>query len=72
MVDVAPRTKLSLDVGSYRNDDPHSNTNPAFTIIGLIYSPIKNLDLDIGLKKELNKAEVDHAWRLGAYDQLVC
>lgn len=64
-VDVAPRTKLSLDVGSYRNDDPHSNTNPVFTIIGLTYSLKKNLDLDIGLKKGLNKAEVDHSWGAG-------
>jgi hypothetical protein len=65
VVDVAPRTKLSLDVGSYRNDDPHNNTHPAFTIIGLIYSPTKNLDLDIGLKKGLNKAGVDHSWGAG-------
>jgi hypothetical protein len=65
VVDVAPRTKLSLDVGSYRNDDPHNNTNPAFSIIGLIYSPTKSLDLDIGLKKGLNKAEVDYSWGAG-------
>lgn len=65
VVDVAPRTKLSLDVGSYRNDDPHSNTNPAFTTIGLTYSPTKNLDLDIGLKKGLNKAEVEYSWGTG-------
>lgn len=64
-VDVASRIKLSLDVGSYRNDDPNSNTNPAFAIIGLTYSPTKSLDLDIGLKKGINKAEVDHSWGAG-------
>ena len=63
--DVAPRTKLSLDIGSYRNDDPHSNTNPAYSIIGLTYSPTKNLDLEIGLKKGLNKAEDDYSWGTG-------
>jgi hypothetical protein len=64
-VDVAARTKLSLEAGSYRNDDPHSNTNPVFTIIGLTHSLTKDLDLDIGLKKGLNKAEVDYSWGAG-------
>jgi len=52
-----PGTKLLLDLGGYRNTDPHSTRHPAFAATGIIFSPSDKLDLDIGLKKGLNKAE---------------
>lgn len=56
-----PLVQLALDVGTYRNPDRSDNDNPAFAIIGLIYSPIDTLDLDVGIRKGLNQAEPDHA-----------
>lgn len=56
-----PKTRLLLDVGTYRNADPLSSRHPAFAVAGIIYSPHEKLDLDIGIKKGLNRAEVDYA-----------
>jgi hypothetical protein len=58
---IKPAVQLALDIGAYRNTDRSASQNPAFAILGLIYSPHEKLDLDIGLRKGLNKAEVDHA-----------
>lgn len=62
---IEPRVKAILDTGLYRNPDPASNRNPAFAIVGLIYSPNKDLDFDIGYRKGLNHAEVDHGAGIG-------
>lgn len=62
---IDPKLKAVLDMGTYRNPDPADNENPAFTILGMIYSPTEKLDLDIGIKKGLNRAEEDHAVGVG-------
>ncbi len=62
---LAQRWRLALDVGGYRNPDPAMRQNPAFAIFGLIYSPTKDLDLDVGVRKGLNDAEVDRTLGVG-------
>lgn len=51
---------IALDAGTDTNTDKASGTSPVFTILGLIYSPRKNLDLDIGIKKGLTSPEMDN------------
>lgn len=62
---VESRLKAVLDSGVYRNPDLSGDRNPAFALVGLIYSPTRNLDLDIGYRKGLNHAEVDHGAGVG-------
>lgn len=50
--------KLVVDTGLARNDARTVRTNPAFMLLGLIYSPSSNVDLDAGVKAGLNSAEV--------------
>lgn len=60
-----PKTRLLLDVGTYRNADPLSSEQPAFAVAGAIYSPHEKLDLDVGIKKGLNSAEVNYVVGIG-------
>ncbi|WP_374358434.1 transporter [Chitinimonas sp.] len=59
------RLKLALDTGVYRNSDRSDSTNPSFALVGLIYSPSEQLDLDIGYKRGLNHAEYDRSFGIG-------
>lgn len=48
-------------------DDPFlPGRNGHFAMLGLIYSPADNLDLDLGVRKRVNRAEFDTAILLGA------
>lgn len=60
-----PKTRLLLDVGIYRNGDPLSSRHPAFAVAGVIYSPHEKLDLDIGIRRGLNSAEVNSVVGVG-------
>lgn len=60
-----PKTRLLLDVGTYRNADPLSSRHPAFAVAGAIYSPHEKLDLDVGIRKGLNSAEVNSVVGVG-------
>lgn len=51
--------RMAADIGIARNADISSTINPAYMLVGVIYSPGKNVDLDAGLKWGLNSAEVD-------------
>ncbi|MBI2313405.1 MAG: transporter [Betaproteobacteria bacterium] len=53
------------DIGVDTNPDPNSGSMPAYLILGLIHSPNKNLDLDLGLKFGLNPAADDGAFLAG-------
>lgn len=50
---------LVADVGVKTNQNKSSDTAPVFLIGGLIYSINDKLDLDVGVKDGLNKAETD-------------
>jgi len=44
--------KLILDAGVDTNTDHNAAADPVFLIIGFIYSPFQNFDIDIGYKTE--------------------
>ncbi len=68
--EVAKNFKLVANVGMERNPDKTSNTHPAFGLGGFIYSVTEKIDLDLGIKRGLNRAETDYSllagitWRL--------
>ncbi|MEK6743279.1 MAG: transporter [Nitrospirota bacterium] len=69
-VEVARNFNVVANIGIERNPDRTSNTDPAFALAGFIYSIADNLDIDLGIKKALNKPETDTTvlagitWRL--------
>lgn len=62
---IAERWAVLGDMGIARNAAKDSNTNPAFALIGAIYSPSEDIDLDVGYKRGLNKTEVDEGFGVG-------
>lgn len=52
--------KIVGDVGTSTSTDKSSNTDPAFAILGLIYSPRENIDLDFGVKRGVTGPETDY------------
>lgn len=63
---VHGKAKIFADIGFITNADRTSNTSPTYIMFGLIYSPNKDIDLDVGLKLGINKPEVDRTWSIGA------
>jgi hypothetical protein len=57
--------RIVANIGSERNSDPASQTNPAFALGGFIYSVSKNIDLDAGFKRGLNRTEKDDTFLCG-------
>jgi len=49
-----------------RNDPYTPDKTSQFAMIGIIYSPGKNMDFDAGFRKNLNDAEFDSAFLVGA------
>lgn len=68
--EVIEDLKIVGNIGIERNTEKESSTDPAFILVGLIYSLSKDLDIDTGVKVGLNEAETDYsllaglAWRL--------
>jgi len=50
-----------VEVGIDINIDKSSNTPPAYTTVGVIYLPAKNIILDLGLRVGLNEVAPDYA-----------
>jgi len=50
------------NAGIVTNTDRGSSTAPAFALVGLIYSITENIDIDLGYKRGLNKAEADNTY----------
>ncbi|MBP7527901.1 MAG: transporter [Syntrophorhabdaceae bacterium] len=65
VVTVAKPLKLLANVGMKTNTDRTAATDPAFLLGGLIYSITDKIDLDLGYKRGLNKAEADNAYIVG-------
>jgi len=59
--DVIENLQLVANLGVERNPDKESSTDPAFALIGLIYSVTPDLDIDLGFKAGLSKTETDSA-----------
>ncbi len=64
-VEVARNLRAVANVGVERNQDKTSNNHPAFILGGLIYSPLENIDINIGIKGGLNKPETDLTFLAG-------
>ncbi len=54
--------KLVANVGIETNTDRGSSTAPAFVLGGLVYSITETIDIDLGYKRGLNKAEADNTY----------
>ncbi|HOW54987.1 MAG TPA: transporter [Syntrophorhabdaceae bacterium] len=54
--------KLVANVGIVTNTDRESSVAPSFFLGGLIYSVTDNIDIDLGYKRGLNKAEPDNTY----------
>ncbi len=61
VVKVMKDLAVAADTGAERNPDTASDTPPAYILGGLIYSLRENLDIDLGMKAGLNKAETAHS-----------
>lgn len=55
---VSDTVAVVFDLGAARNPERTIRANPAFTLVGLIYAPVPEIDLDVGVKFGLNRAEV--------------
>ena len=69
-IEVVSNLAVVANFGMERNPDRTADTDPAFALAGFIYSIADNLDIDLGIKKALNKPETDTTilagitWRL--------
>ena len=63
---VHEKARLFADIGATTNSDRTSNTPPAYFLTGLIYSPNKDTDFDLGVKFSLNRPEIDRTLSIGA------
>ena len=58
--------ELGVRTNEARNDPFFPGKHAQYAMIGLIYSPAEKIDLDIGLRKGLNRAETDTVFLVGA------
>lgn len=57
--ELTPKLDLVGDIGVERNGSRDSNQHPAFALVGLVYSVTEKIDLDLGAKIGLTRAEPD-------------
>ncbi|MBN4665943.1 transporter [Pandoraea nosoerga] len=62
---VTDAVRLVADVGLATNPDTATQTKPAYALVGAIYSPTKDLDFDVGYKRGLNPASLNHSVQAG-------
>lgn len=63
--EVMKGLKLVGDTGIETNPDRSSADSPAYVLVGLIYSPLENLDIGFGIKGGLTRPETDISFRGG-------
>jgi len=64
-VEVMKDLRVVANIGIQRNPDMDDTMHPAFILGGLIYSLTDHLDLDVGIKGGLNRAEDDITYLAG-------
>lgn len=64
--EVTPRLQLVADVGAASPAERGATTWPAFALVGAVWSPLEQLDLDAGVRAGLNDAETDLTVLAGA------
>lgn len=52
--------KVVTNMGAEQNTDKTSSVDRAFILLGIIFSPIDNLDIDAGIKTGLTASETDY------------
>jgi len=57
--EVVHDLKIAVNFGMEKNPDKTADKDPAFGLLGLVYGVRENLDVDCGIKKGLNEAEMD-------------
>lgn len=62
---LSDRLRLVGDASIESNPDRSGDANAVSMVLGLIYSPIPDLDIDLGYRKGLTDAAPDHAWLAG-------
>ena len=63
--EIFEQMKLVANLGIETNPDLASQTDPAFCLVGLIYSVSDNFSFDLGYKYGINKPEIDHTALFG-------
>jgi hypothetical protein len=58
--------ELGAKTNQAKNDDYYPGSVARFGMLGMVYSPTSEIDLDFGIRKGLNKAENDTVYLLGA------
>lgn len=58
--------ELGVRTNEARNDPFFPGRHAQYAMLGLIFSPDKKIDLDIGVRKGLNRAETDTVFLVGA------
>jgi len=62
---LSDRLRLVGDASIESNPDRSGDANAGSMVLGLIYSPIPDLDIDLGYRKGMTDAAPDHAWLAG-------
>lgn len=56
---LTEKSLLVFDIGAARHVERAVRANPAFALIGGIYAPAPDIDIDVGIRFGLNSAEVN-------------
>lgn len=57
---IGKELMLVADIGTDTNRDKISNDRPRYLVLGAIYSPNNNMDLDVGIRKEITGPVVNY------------
>jgi hypothetical protein len=66
LVKVHEKTRLFADIGAATHGDRFSNALANYFLMGIIYSPKKDIDFNLGRKFAISRPETDRAWTIGA------
>jgi hypothetical protein len=58
---IRENLKLVADIGADTNRDKTSDDRPRYLVLGAIYSPNDDMDLDIGIRKEITGPAINYA-----------
>lgn len=58
--------KMAADIVAERNTDKDGDNDPVSAVAGVIYSPTKNMDLDLGVKRGITSSATDWSLLAGA------
>ena len=65
VVRASPRVQWAVDVSADSSVDRQESSFPVVALAAVIYSPLENLDLDLGMRVGLNSAADDRAFLAG-------